>query len=137
MTYFNQSGHKCKYPLHQQTRWRTYPVTVRRAVRWINPLHCCINCEVRRRNTGPISNSKSIQTNLPELACHDINPKFNLSQLTTKPTKKPVCQSKIQISLYIHKIRQGFSFIPIWIAWGCRRHMRSGKTLISLRVRAG
>ena len=31
--------------------------------------------------------------------------------------KRPVWPAKTQISLYIHPVWQGFSFIPLWIAW--------------------
>ena len=34
-----------------------------------------------------------------------------------KPTIRPVCPPKTQISLYIHLVWQGFSFIYLWITW--------------------
>ena len=40
----------------------------------------------------------------------------HMSQRTTKPTIRPVWPAKTQISLYIHLVWQGFSFIPLWIA---------------------
>ena len=40
----------------------------------------------------------------------------DLSQCTTKPTIRPVWPAKTQISLDIHPVWQGFSFIPLWEA---------------------
>ena len=40
-----------------------------------------------------------------------------MSQHTTKPTVRPVWSAKTQISQYIHSVWQGFSFIPLLIAW--------------------
>ena len=57
-----------------------------------------------------------------------------MSQGKTKPTRRPVWPAKDQ---HIHPVLQGFSFIPLWIAQGCRRHMRSAKTLIRLHGCAG
>ena len=48
-----------------------------------------------------------------------------MSQRTIKPTIIPVWPTKTQISLYIHPVWQGFSFIPRWIAG---RHMRSANS---------
>ena len=38
-----------------------------------------------------------------------------MTQLTTKPTLRPVWPANIRISLYIHPAWQGFSFIRLWI----------------------
>ena len=45
-----------------------------------------------------------------------ISPQKHMSQLTTKPTIRPVWLAKTQISLYIHPVWQGFLFIPLRIA---------------------
>ena len=39
---------------------------------------------------------------------------YHLNQRTTKPTIWSVWPAKTQISLYIHPVWQGFSFIPFW-----------------------
>ena len=46
---------------------------------------------------------------------------YKMSQRTTKPTITPVWPEKTQISLYIHQVWQGFSFIPLWIALRLRK----------------
>ena len=42
---------------------------------------------------------------------------IDMSQCKTKPTIKPVWPAKTPISLYIHPVWRGFSFIPLWIPW--------------------
>ena len=42
---------------------------------------------------------------------------YNMSQRTTKPTIRPVWPAKTPINKYIHQELQGFSSIPLWIAW--------------------
>ena len=63
-----------------------------------------------------------------------ILPSIYMSEHTTKPTIRPVWPMKTQISLYIHPVWQGFSFIPLRLVW---RHVRSAKTLSRLRGCAG
>ena len=58
----------------------------------------------------------------------------HLSQLTTNPTIRPVWPAKTQFSLYIHPLWQGFLFIQLWTACCCRRHMRSAKTVQTVRM---
>ena len=43
---------------------------------------------------------------------------YDMRQCMTKPTIRPMWQVKTRISLYIHPVWQGFSFIPLWIARG-------------------
>ena len=50
-------------------------------------------------------------------------------QRTTKPAIRPAWPAKTQI---IQPVGRGFS-CTLWVAWGCKGHLRSATTLIRLR----
>ena len=53
-----------------------------------------------------------------------------MSQCKSKSTIRLVRPAKTQISMYIHRVWKGFTFLfPVGWPGGCRRHVRSQKTL--------